>query len=226
LRDAIMQHQRFAHAFRACPLIAILRGITPSEAALHGQALYDAGFRIIEVPLNSPDPLSSIKSMRQALPSEVVVGAGTVLTAEEVVHVQQVGAELIVMPHSDAVVISRARELGLASAPGVATPHEAFAALKLGVDALKMFPFEQLGEQVLKAWRAVIPTQISLIPVGGVGVSNLAALMAAGASGFGLGSALYRPGQALATTTVNARAFISAWRTTLPMGSMGHSPND
>ena len=198
-------------AFDACPLIAIMRGITPAEAADHGHALHEAGFRIIEVPLNSPDPFDSIAALRRALPDDAIVGAGTVLRAEYVDRVQDAGGSLIVMPHSDAAVIRRARERGLASAPGVATPTEAFAALANGADVLKMFPAEQLGVPVVKAWRAVIDRAVPLIPVGGISPDNMAPFLSAGANGFA-GSALYRPGQSADATAANARAFQAGLR--------------
>ena len=206
-------HARLMSAFEACPLIAILRGVKPSEAVAHGQALAEAGFRIVEVPLNSPDPLASIAALRKALPSEVVVGAGTVLRTEFVELVAQAGGELIVMPHGDTEVIRAAKEKGLACAPGVATPTEAFAALAAGADVLKMFPAEQLGTHVVKAWRAVIAKRVPLVPVGGVTPENMNTLLAAGANGFGLGSALYRAGQDVAATAAHARAFVAAWGT-------------
>jgi len=204
-------HARFMAAFESCPLIAILRGVTPSEVVAHGQALYDAGFRVVEVPLNSPDPLASIAALRQALPSDVIVGAGTVLRPTFVSDVARAGGELIVMPHGDVETIRAAKEQGLACAPGVATPTEAFAALASGADVLKMFPAEQLGAHVIKAWRAVIAKRVPLVPVGGVTPENMSTHVAAGANGFGLGSALYRAGQDAETTAEHARAFIAAW---------------
>ena len=205
-------HARFMAAFEACPLIAILRGVTPNEVVAHGQALHEAGFRLVEVPLNSPDPLASIAALRKALPAEVIVGAGTVLRTEFVDDVARAGGELIVMPHGDIEVIAAAKKQGLACAPGVATPTEAFAALSSGADVLKMFPAEQLGAHVVKAWRAVIAKRVPLVPVGGVTPENMNTLVAAGANGFGLGSALYRAGQDAATTGEHAHAFIRAWR--------------
>ena len=205
-------HARFMAAFESCPLIAILRGVMPSEVVAHGQALYDAGFRVVEVPLNSPDPLASIAALRQALPSEVIVGAGTVLRPAFVGDVARAGGELIVMPHGDTEVICAAKEQGLACAPGVATPTEAFAALASGADVLKMFPAEQLGAHVIKAWRAVIAKRVPLVPVGGVTPENMSTHVAAGANGFGLGSALYRAGQDVQTTAEHARSFIAAWQ--------------
>ncbi|KVN66279.1 2-dehydro-3-deoxy-6-phosphogalactonate aldolase [Burkholderia stagnalis] len=205
-------HAALMQAFAACPLIAILRGVTPADAAAHGHALYEAGLRIVEVPLNSPEPFDSIAALRRALPGDAIVGAGTVLRPEYVDRVQDAGGALIVMPHSDGAVIRRARERGLASAPGVATPTEAFAALANGADVLKMFPAEQLGVSVVKAWRAVIDRAVPLIPVGGVTPDNMQPFLAAGANGFGLGSALYRPGQSADATAANARAFVAGLR--------------
>ncbi|WP_175704589.1 2-dehydro-3-deoxy-6-phosphogalactonate aldolase [Burkholderia ambifaria] len=208
-------HPALMRAFDACPLIAIMRGITPAEAADHGLALHEAGVRIVEVPLNSPNPFDSIAALRRALPDDMIVGAGTVLRAEFVDRVQDAGGTLIVMPHSDAAVIRRARERGLASAPGVATPTEAFAALANGADVLKMFPAEQLGVPVVKAWRAVIDRAVPLLPVGGITPDNMQPFLAAGANGFGLGSALYRPGQSADATLANARAFQAGLRAAL-----------
>ncbi|MFC5429613.1 2-dehydro-3-deoxy-6-phosphogalactonate aldolase [Paraburkholderia denitrificans] len=205
-------HAGFVAAFGACRMIAIMRGIRPAEAADHGRALYEAGFRLIEVPLNSPDPLDSIAALRAALPADALIGAGTVLTPERVRDVKAAGGELIVMPHADVDVVLAAKLQGLACVPGVATPTEAFAALKHGADALKMFPAEQLGPAVTKAWRAVIPHAVPLLPVGGVKPDNMGPQLAAGASGFGLGSALYRPGQDVGTTRANAQAFIAGWQ--------------
>lgn len=205
-------HARFMAAFEACPLIAILRGVKPSEVVAHGQALHAAGFRIVEVPLNSPDPLASIAALRDALPSEVIVGAGTVLRTEFVEQVAGAGGELIVMPHGDIEIIRTAKEKGLACAPGVATPTEAFAALANGADVLKMFPAEQLGIHIIKAWRAVIAKRVPLVPVGGVTPDTMSAHVAAGANGFGLGSALYRAGQDVDATAMHARDFVAAWR--------------
>ncbi|TCO79629.1 2-keto-3-deoxy-phosphogalactonate aldolase [Plasticicumulans lactativorans] len=194
------------------PLVAILRGLTPDEALPVGQALVDAGFRIIEVPLNSPDACESIRRLARAFGATVLIGAGTVLSVEAVAEVAAAGGRLIVMPHADPAVIRAARAAGLACAPGVATPTEAFAALAAGADALKLFPAEQLGPAVLKAWRAVLPAGVPCLPVGGITPDNMAPWLAAGANGFGLGSALYRPGQSPAEVGAQARAFADAWR--------------
>ena len=205
-------HAGLAKAFAACPLIAILRGVTPDDAADHARALYEAGFRIVEVPLNSPQPFDSIAAIRQALPVDAIIGAGTVLRGELVHDVKAAGGELIVMPHSDGDVVRAAKALGLACAPGVATPNEGFIALKNGADVLKMFPAEQLGCQVVKAWRAVIAAQVPLVPVGGITPDNMGPFLSAGANGFGLGSALYQPGQSAAVSASHAKAFINGLR--------------
>ena len=193
------------------PLIAILRGIAPDEAVPVGLALAEAGFRIIEVPLNSPQPLRSIELLARALGSRCLVGAGTVMSAAQVAAVEQAGGRLIVMPHGDPAVIRAAKSQGLLCAPGVATPTEGFAALAAGADALKLFPAELLSPPVLKALRAVFPSDTLFLPVGGITPQNLAAYAAAGASGFGLGSALYKPGLAIGQVQANARAFVEAW---------------
>ena len=201
-------------ALKQCGLIAILRGIRPDEVESIGKVLYDAGFRIIEVPLNSPEPFESIRVLRDILPANCMVGAGTVLSPAQVLQVKDAEGQLIVMPHSDPEVIRAATEAGLASAPGVATVTEAFAALAAGADILKMFPAEQLGPVVVKAWRAVIPASVMLVPVGGITPAGLKEFVAAGASAFGLGSALYKPGMSVEQVKQNAESFVSAWKQT------------
>ncbi len=198
-------------AMQHCGLIAILRGIHPEEVATIGLALYKAGFRVIEVPLNSPQPFASIRMLRETLAADCMVGAGTVLSTSQVAEVKNVGGEVIVMPHSDVKVISAAKQAAMACAPGVATLTEAFAALAAGADVLKMFPAEQLSPVVVKAWRAVIPSDVALIPVGGITPANMASYVAAGASGFGLGSALFKPGLSAMRVGQNADEFIAAW---------------
>lgn len=199
-----------SQAMQACPLVAILRGIRPEEAAAIGQTLYQAGFRLIEVPLNSPQPFDSIAAMRAVLPADCLLGAGTVIDPDDCARVREAGGQIIVMPHSDAAVIRRAKAEQLFCLPGVATPTEAFAALAAGADALKLFPAEQLGPQVLRAWRAVL--RAPLLPVGGITPQNLADFAAAGASGFGLGSALYKPGLSADEVGARARDFVTAWQ--------------
>ncbi len=202
------------NAMQHCGLIAVLRGIRPDEVAAIGQTLYRAGFRVIEVPLNSPQPYESIRILRATLAADCVVGAGTVLSTAQVAEVKSAGGEIIVMPHSDLKVIAAAKQAAMVCAPGVATLTEAFAALAAGADALKMFPAEQLSPSVVKAWRAVMPSEVKLIPVGSITPAAMAPFVAAGASGFGLGSALYKPG--LSATQVGQRAdeFVAAWKTT------------
>lgn len=192
-------------------LIAILRGLHPSEAQAIGNVLYDAGFRTLEVPLNSPQPFESIRILRASLPVDCLVGAGTVLTAQQVEQVKAAGGQVIVMPHSDPHVLRAAKAAGLYLAPGVATPTEAFAALAEGADVLKMFPAEQLGVAVVKAWLAVLPAGTMLIPVGGITPDNMQVFLDAGVSGFGLGSGLFKPGMSPDDVAVRAKAYMQAW---------------
>jgi 2-dehydro-3-deoxyphosphogalactonate aldolase len=196
---------------RRTGLVAILRCVRSTEAAEIGATLLAAGLRIIEVPLGSPDALDSIAILRAGLPAECVVGAGTVISPSQVEDVRRAGGELIVMPHSDPQVIRAARAAGLAVAPGVATPTEAFAALAAGADVLKMVPAELLGPAVVKAWRVVLPPGTPLMPVGGITPDKLADFVAAGATGAGLGAALYRPGASASDVAARASAFVAAW---------------
>ena len=193
------------------PLAAILRGVTPAEVVPIGEALVDAGFVIIEVPLNSPRPLESIRRLQQAFGDTVLVGAGTVMTAEQVRDVRDAGGRLIVMPHCDALVIRAASAAGMVCMPGVATPTETFAALASGADALKLFPAELVTPAVLKAIRSVTPPDTKFLPVGGITPDTMAPYVAAGAAGFGLGSALYKRGDGVQRVGTNARAFVDAW---------------
>jgi len=200
------------------PLIAILRGITPDEAMPVGLALAEAGFRIVEVPLNSPQPLRSIELLARELGDRCLLGAGTVMSAAQVDEVANAGGRLIVMPHANADVIRAAKARAMWCAPGIATPTEGFAALAAGADALKLFPAELLAPRVLRALRAVFPPEVLFLPVGGITPQNLAAYAAAGASGFGLGSALYKPGLSPSQVKANAVSFVQAWRDSVAPG--------
>ena len=207
---------RFADAMARLPLVAILRGIKPDEATPILMALIDAGFVIIETPLNSPQPFETIRLMRLIAPKEALIGAGTVRTEKDVAGVAEAGGDLIVMPHADVAIIKAAKARGLIALPGVATPTEAFAALDAGADALKAFPAEMIQPAVVKAWRAVIPAAAPILPVGGIAPTSMAAFVAAGADGFGLGSALYKPGDGPQKIAENAAAFVAAWRKIKP----------
>lgn len=192
------------------PLVAILRGLTPAEAPAMGRTLSSAGFVLLEVPLNSPQPLDSIAALAAQHP-DLLIGAGTVMRAADVREVHAAGGRLIISPHFDAEVVHEALRLGLACMPGVATPSEAFAARQAGAHALKLFPAEMIAPSVVKALRAVLPASVPLLPVGGITPANMAAYRQAGASGFGIGSALYKPGQSLAHTLNAAQHFVQSW---------------
>lgn len=199
------------HALQQLPLVAILRGIQPEEVEAIADALYIEGFRVIEVPLNSPQALDSIARLARRMPGDALIGAGTVLSADAVRDVQVAGGKLIVMPHADVAVIRVAKARGLACVPGAATPTEAFAALQAGADALKLFPAELVTPPVVKAMRAVLPREAPLLPVGGITPDTMAVYRRAGAAGFGLGSALYAPGMTAGEVGERARAFVHAW---------------
>lgn len=199
-------------ALQQLPLVAILRGVQPDEVEAIADALYAEGFRVIEVPLNSPQALDSIGRLARRMPGDALIGAGTVLSADAVRDVQIAGGRLIVMPHADVAVIRVAKARGLACVPGAATPTEAFAALQAGADALKLFPAELITPPVLKAMRAVLPKELKLLPVGGITPETMADFRKAGASGFGLGSALYAPGLSATDVAARAKAFAQAWR--------------
>ena len=201
---------RLARALRPLPLVAILRGISPAEALPVGWALVDAGWCLIEVPLNSPQPLRSIEVLARAFP-QALVGAGTVLAVDQVGAVAGAGGGLVVSPNTDVTVIAEAVRRGLVCLPGVATPTDAFAALGAGAHGLKLFPAEMIGPPALKALRSVLPPGTLLLPVGGITPGSLAPYLAAGAAGFGIGSALYKPGMAVADVASQARHFAAAW---------------
>jgi 2-dehydro-3-deoxyphosphogalactonate aldolase len=192
-----------------CPLVAILRGVSPVQAVPVGQVLWDAGFCVIEVPLNSPLPLRSIALLRQALP-DALIGAGTVLSVADVHAVKAAGGQLVVAPNCNLQVIRAAVDAGMVCLPGVATPTEAFAALEAGAHGLKIFPAEMVPPAAIKALRAVLPADCIILPVGGIGLHNMAAYRQAGANGFGLGSALYHSAMALHDIKINAIKLIAA----------------
>lgn len=201
---------RFAEAFAACPLVAVLRGLTPAEAEGVGDALVEAGFTLLEVPLNSPDPLVSIAAMAKRYAGRAIVGAGTVLTADDVAAVADAGGTLIVSPNTDPAVIRASVARGLIALPGYYTPSEGFAALAAGAHGLKLFPAEGAAPAFLKAQRAVLPKTTKVLAVGGITPETMPAWAAAGADGFGLGSNLYRAGKSAADVARDAATFVSA----------------
>lgn len=200
----------FDAAFARCPLIAILRGVKPDEVEGIGDALVDAGFTLIEVPMNSPEPLDSIARLARRFDGKAVIGAGTVLRESQVEEVRAAGGTMIISPNANTRVIAASAAAGMVSLPGVVTPTEAFAAIDAGATALKLFPAEGSSPHILKAMRAVLPKDMRLLPVGGVAPDNMGPWREAGAAGFGLGSALYKPGLTAAEVGERARAFVSA----------------
>jgi 2-dehydro-3-deoxyphosphogalactonate aldolase len=202
--------EQFRRRLSECPVVAIIRGVTPGEVEAIGEALFEGGIRIIEVPLNSPDPLRSIERLATALGDRATIGAGTVLDERQVAQVRDSGGQLIVSPGMSRPVIESTIAADLVSVPGVFTPTEAFAAIAAGAHALKLFPAEAASPAVVKAQRAVLPKNVPLIVVGGVTAESAPAWREAGADGFGLGSALFRPGQSPGQTRDKARNFIAA----------------
>ncbi|MFM2287775.1 MAG: 2-dehydro-3-deoxy-6-phosphogalactonate aldolase [Pseudomonadota bacterium] len=196
------------------PLVGILRGLPPAQAAEVGLRLYAEGLRVLEVPLNSPDPFTSVRRLRDALPVDCLVGTGTVLEPDDVRRTREAGGQLVVAPNCDARVITAALEAGLLALPGVATATEAFTALRAGTRHLKLFPANSFGPGYLKALREVLPPGTCLYPVGGVGAATIADWVAAGAAGFGFGGDLYRPAYTLDDVGQRAARLVAAWRAT------------
>ena len=202
----------FQDALQACNLVAILRGITPDEAEPIGEALIEAGWRIIEVPLNSPEPLKSIEKLQKRFGDRALIGAGTVLTTAQVADVASTGATVIISPNANLSVIEASVSRGMISLPGVATPSEAFAAIGAGATGIKAFPAEAIPPMVIKAWRAVLPKDLPVLAVGGITPDNMKSFIDAGTNGFGIGGSLYKPGDDVASVAAKAKLFIEAMR--------------
>jgi 2-dehydro-3-deoxyphosphogalactonate aldolase len=203
---------RWSDILAGIPLVAILRGLSPEEAESIGDVLIEAGFRCLEVPLNSPRPIESIRLLQRRFGDAALIGAGTVLRVEEVDQVADAGGRIIISPNTSAPVIRATKAKGLTSLPAFFTPSEAFDALDAGADALKLFPAETAGPAGLKAMRAVLPPDIPVFPVGGIDVESIGLYRAAGASGFGIGSSLYAPGRSAADVRDRAAALIKSWK--------------
>ena len=199
-------------ALEACGIIAILRGVSPDEVIAVGQALYDQGVRIVEVPLNSPEPFASIEKLAKVFGEKMVVGAGTVLSVQDVNLLKDHGGQISVSPDCNPETIARAVALGLDPLPGVFTPTEAFAAIRAGAKHLKLFPAEAASPQTIKAWKAVLPKHVKVHAVGGVTPANMNDWISAGASGFGIGSSIYKPGMTLAQVSESAHSLVTAWK--------------
>lgn len=192
-----------------CPLVAIVRGVTPDEVEAIGEAIYQSGIRIIEVPLNSPDPLQSIGRLASKFGERMLVGAGTVLDPADVQRISDAGGRIIVSPDTNADVIATTVRAGLVSSPGFFTPSEAFAAIRAGANILKLFPAEGASTKVLQAQLAVVPAHVPILAVGGISPDNMRPWLDAGATGFGLGGGLYKPGQTPAETLEKARSYVA-----------------
>jgi 2-dehydro-3-deoxyphosphogalactonate aldolase len=200
------------HYLDECPLVAIIRGVTADEADVVGDAIFDGGIRIIEVPLNSPEPLKSIERLAKKFGERMLVGAGTVLDPADVQRIKDAGGRIVVSPDTNREVISATAAAGLVASPGYFTPSEAFAAIRAGATALKLFPAEGASPDVLKAQLAVIPRHVPILAVGGIRPDNMRPWLDAGATGFGLGGGLYKPGQTPADTLHKARAYVAGLR--------------
>jgi 2-dehydro-3-deoxyphosphogalactonate aldolase len=198
----------FADWLARCPLVAILRGVRPGEAEAIGEVLAEAGIAIIEVPLNSPEPLVSIARLARRFGEALLIGAGTVMTTGEVGRIADAGGRIVVTPHAATGVVREAKARGMLACPGMFTPTEAFAALDAGADALKLFPAEAASPSVLRSMRAVLPAGTAVLPVGGIGPDNMGPWLAAGAAGFGIGSSIYKPGDTASVVAGKARALL------------------
>lgn len=205
-----MTHPLFDRHFATCPLVAVLRGVRPDEVEAISEALFEAGIRIIEVPLNSPEPLKSIEHLARLFGDRALTGAGTVLGVSQVRDVKEAGGQLVVSPHTDPEIIATTVAAGMVACPGYFTPSEAFAAIAAGAHALKFFPAEAATPAVLKAQRAVLPRDVPVLVVGSVKPELMPDWRAAGANGFGLGSGLFKPGNSAAQVLENARAYVAA----------------
>lgn len=203
--------ERWQEALRTLPLVAILRGIRPDEALGVGEMIVQAGFKILEVPLNSPDPFDSIKAMASAFKDRAIVGAGTVLNVADVETLKAVGGQICISPNTNTDVIRRAKALGLISFPAFFTATEAFAAIDAGADALKLFPAELAGTAGLKALKAVLPKSLPVFPVGGITADNMGSYVEVGAAGFGIGTAVFKPGDTPEIVYKKAKAFVDGW---------------
>jgi 2-dehydro-3-deoxyphosphogalactonate aldolase len=203
---------RFEDAAKACGIVAILRGVTPEEVAGIGEALHDAGIRVVEVPLNSPEPFRSIATLAARFQNRMVVGAGTVLDVDSVDQLKSAGGQISVSPDCNPQVIARAVENGMVPLPGVFTPTEAFTAVRAGARHLKLFPAEAASSKTVKAWKAVLPRDVNVYAVGGVTPANMKEWADAGCAGFGIGSNIYKPGMSADDVSKAARDFVAAWK--------------
>ena len=203
-------HPLFHKYFGVCPLVTVIRGVTPDEVEAVAEAIYESGIRIIEVPLNSPEPLRSIEKLARLMGDRALIGAGTVLNPQQVRDVQAAGGQIVVSPNTNADVISATVEAGLVSCPGFFTPSEAFTAIDAGADALKLFPAEAATPAYVKAQRAVLPKDVPVLVVGSVKPELMGAWMEAGANGFGLGSGVFKPGKSAVEVLASARSYVAA----------------